>query len=102
MLDDVVLVDPWWDLRGPGDSEQRQVQEISTELVQETSRGHPLYGVAFTVVGRSDATDDVLLRVGDRWALVHLTWSGTAELPPWPSCAFFDSADDAQRAIALG
>jgi hypothetical protein len=36
-----------------------------------------LVGVAVEVTGRSEASDDVLLRAGRRgWAVVHLTWPG--------------------------
>ncbi|MBF9127988.1 hypothetical protein I0C86_03100 [Plantactinospora sp. S1510] len=102
MPEDVVLAHPWRDLHGPGDAERLQVQAVTQELLRELSPGHALYGVAFTVVGRSDARDDVLLRFGGRWALVHLTWSGKSEVAPWPTCTTFDSASDAGRATALG
>jgi hypothetical protein len=84
--DDVVLIDPWWDLRNPGEPEQQQMRAVTSELLREASAGHPLYGVAFTVIGLSTARDDVLLKVHDRWVLVHLTWSGKPEVPPWPTC----------------
>ena len=99
MRDDVVLIGPWWGLRNPGEPEQQQTQAIASELLREASAGHPLYGLAFTVIGRSDARDDVLLKLGDRWALVHLTWSGKPEPPPWPTCVVFDSASDVEQAL---
>ncbi|SDZ43224.1 hypothetical protein SAMN05444365_1164 [Micromonospora pattaloongensis] len=101
MPDDVIITDPWWDLRNPGESEQEQVHAITNEMLRETSPGHALHGMPFAVVGRSDARDDVLLKVDDRWALVHLTWSGKSEVPPWPTCVMFDSASDTQQALAL-
>jgi hypothetical protein len=97
----MVLTDPWWDLRSPGEPEQHQIQAVTNEMRRETSPGHALYGIAFTVIGRSQARDDVLLKVGDRWALVHLTWSGKSEVPPWPRCVIFDSASDVQQALAI-
>ena len=99
MRDDVVLTDPWWDLRNPGEPEQQQIQAVTNELLRETSPGHALYGVAFVVVGRSQARDDVLLKVNNRWALVHLTWSAQSEEPPWPTCVIFDSASAVEQAI---
>ncbi|CCH16964.1 hypothetical protein [Micromonospora lupini] len=101
MPDDLVLRDPWWDLRAPGDAEQQQTQAVSNELLREVSPGHPLYGLAVTVIARSEAHDDVLVKVGSRWALVHLTWSGQPETPPWPTCTIFGSATDVERATAL-
>lgn len=100
MRNDVVLIDPWRDLRNPGEPEQQQVQAVTNELLREASPGHPLYGIAFTVIGRSEARDDVLLKVDDRWALVHLTWSGKSEVPPWPTCVVFDSASEVEQALA--
>jgi hypothetical protein len=97
----VVLTDPWWDLRNPGAPEQQQIQAVTNELLRETTPGHALYDMSFTVIGRSQARDDVLLKVDDRWALVHLTWSGKSEVPPWPTCVIFDSARDAEQALAL-
>jgi hypothetical protein len=99
--DDVVLGHSWQDLRGPGDAERRQVQAVTDELLREVSPGHAMYGTAFTIIGRSRGADEVLLRFGSRWALVHLTWSGKPEVPPWPACTIFDSASDAERATAL-
>jgi hypothetical protein len=75
------------------------MQAVTRELLHEASAGHSLYGTAFTVTGRSTARDDVLLRVGDRWALVHLTWSGKPETPPWPTCPIFDTATDVEQAV---
>jgi hypothetical protein len=43
----------------------------------------------------------VLVRAGDRWILVHLTWSGRPESPPWPESRFFDSTSQVEQAIAL-
>ena len=100
MRDDVVLIDPWWDLRSPDKPEQQEIQAVTNELLREASPSHPLYGMAFTVIGRSEARDDVLLKVDDRWALVHLTWSGKSEVPPWPTCVFFDSASNLEQALA--
>jgi hypothetical protein len=95
----VALIDPWWDLRDSGEPEQQQIRALTNELIREASPGHSLYGMAFTVIGQSEARDDVLLKVDDRWALVHLTWSGKSEVPPWPTCVFFDSADDVEQAL---
>ena len=101
MDDEVFLTDPWWDLRNPGKPEQQQAQAITYELLREISPGHALYGTAFTVIGRSEARDDVLLKAGDRWVLVHLTCSGKVEVPPWPTCVTFDSARGVEEALAF-
>jgi hypothetical protein len=97
MEDDLVLTDPWWDLRGGGPTEEKQRKAIQAELLAEVSRGHPLSGAAVEVIGRSEASDDVLLRAGRRgWAVVHLTWRGAAEPPPWPRVAFYASVQEVE------
>ena len=101
MNDDVVLADPWEDLRNPDAEHREQVSGLETEVRTELSDGHPLFGRAFSIVGRSHAADDVLLKVDDGWALVHLTWSRHAERPPWPNSTEFRRALDVERAIDL-
>ena len=101
MPDNVVLTDPWWDLRNRGEPEQQQIPALTDEILRETSPGHALYGMTFTVIGRSQARDDVLLKVDDRWTLVHLTWSGKPEVPPRPTCVIFDSVSDVEQVLAL-
>lgn len=77
------LPDSWWDLRG-GDGEGQR-WALERELVAELSPEHPLVGYPGGVVARAQASDDVLLLLEDgRWAIVHLTWRGAPESPPWP------------------
>lgn len=85
MTSELVLTDPWWDLRGNGSLEQEQRDALTTELAAEISKGHPLHGQGLTVLAKSETTDDVLVAVAaGGWAVVHLTWSRKAESPPWP------------------
>lgn len=101
MNDDVVLADPWEDLRNPGGEHRELVSGLETELRTEVSEGHPLFGRAFRIVGRSHAADDVLVTVDGGWALVHLTWSRHAERPPWPTSTEFRRARDVETAMDL-
>jgi DNA-binding protein H-NS len=65
-----------------------------------------LHGRALTVWLVCNACDDVLIRIDDRkarsadapyrCAVVHATWSGHAERPPWPSTTLYT---DAQQAL---
>lgn len=93
--DDLVLVDPWWDLRSGGSDEERKSTQLLDELRREVAAGHPLHEVPVDVIGACRARDDVLLSVGDRFAIVHLTYEAD-ESPPWPSTRFFDSAADVE------
>jgi hypothetical protein len=39
MEDDLVLTDPWWDLRGGGPAEEKQRKAIQTELIVASGQG---------------------------------------------------------------
>jgi hypothetical protein len=68
VIEDLVLVDPWWDLRSGGADEERQRRSLTEELLTELSPDHPLSGVRVQLIGRSTASDDVLLHLEDgRW-----------------------------------
>ncbi len=62
------------------------------EIERELSRGHELFGMTLTPVAACVGCDDTLFFVEDltRWAVVHLTWSRSAEPPPWPDTMVFD------------
>ena len=84
-VDDIVLSHPWWDLRGTDPSDVDQREALTAELAREVRRGHTLHKVPITVIGRSEASDDIIVQLTDgSWAVVHLTWRGAAERPPWP------------------
>jgi hypothetical protein len=92
-VDDIVFAYPWRDLRGtdPGDVARREV--LAAELATEVTLGHPLHGMNIAVAGRSDASDDIVVQLTDgSWAVVHLTWRGSAETPPWPSTTCCDTS----------
>lgn len=77
-------------------SDMLEAQSLAQELQRELSLGHPLACTALTVIGRCGACDDIVVLIDDntkRVAVVHLTWSGTFETPPWPSTTFFESLD---------
>jgi hypothetical protein len=100
MTDEVLVVtDPWWDLRGGGESEQWQREALTVELQRELRSGHPLFGAIFEVVASCGHCDDVLVRVESQWAMVHLSWA-SEESPPWPKTTFFDATTDAEEATA--
>lgn len=44
------------------------------------------------IIARRLDRDDVLVRVNEvGYAVVHLVWGTTAELPPWPKAEVFDT-----------
>jgi hypothetical protein len=77
--------------------EESHVEQIIAELQRELSADHLLFGQSLWPVARRQDCDDFLFRVGhspERYAVVHLTWTGKRESSSrWPTTAFFDSLD---------
>ncbi|WP_239083442.1 hypothetical protein [Asanoa ishikariensis] len=95
-----MFADPWWDLRGGEPAAVEQRSGLKARLAIEVGVGHPLHGQDIDVVARSQASDDVVVSIsGGGWAVVHLTWSRTAESPPWPRTTFY--ADSAALELGL-
>jgi hypothetical protein len=71
---------------------------LESELENEISRAHPLFGRKAISVGRRSDCDDVLFFLPDNpypLAVVHLTWTGKRETSPaWPHTTFYSSLDD--------
>jgi hypothetical protein len=66
------------------------------ELAREVAPGHPLFGVRAVAVARRCDSDDVLFLlngVDALLAVVHLTWSGHEEPPPFPETELFADWD---------
>ena len=74
--------------------EQLRREQLVRELALELSDGHRLYGRVLSPVAGCIGCDDTLVFIEDetRWAIVHPTWKGGAERPPWPVCDVFDAA----------
>ncbi|MEC3957626.1 hypothetical protein VMT65_31650 [Nocardia sp. CDC153] len=94
------LPSSWLDLRGDDDEVERRRRAVERELAAELSPDHQLFGHRAAVVGQSESTDDILLLLEGRiWALVHLTWRGSPERPPWPRVKTYDSVHAVQEAL---
>lgn len=66
---------------------------LKAELTQEVAAGHPLYPETQIVpILECAGCDSIVVWVDDdAWAVVHLTRTGRAEEPPWPSTSIFPS-----------
>jgi len=87
---------PWEDIAGT-----ERPRTIAAELGKEIRRGHALHGRALAVRLACNACDDVLLRLDEgpdegQYAVVHPTWSGRRERPPWPATKIYPDADQAR------
>lgn len=81
--------DPLRDLR----STPHEAAALHAELMRELAPGHVLHGVDLHVLARAIPQDEAVVETGDgRVALVHLSWSGRPETPPWPRTELVTSA----------
>ena len=87
-LDEYVFGDDFDDLR----SNPQAAATFAAELGREVKPGHPLHGIECTVVARAYPQDDIIVQIESGAALVHLTWAGADDTPPWPTTSFASSA----------
>ncbi len=80
----------FWDLRDEAGADHARA--LKAELDAELAAGHPLYAETCHVVAKALPQDEIVVVAGEFVALVHLTWSGHPETPPWPATEFADSA----------
>ncbi|MGC4879213.1 hypothetical protein ACLQ26_23510 [Micromonospora sp. DT43] len=93
-----VFSDPWWDLRQGGPAERQLQQTLQAELLTELAAGHPLHDQPTKVIAKSEVSDDIVVELpAGRCALIHLTWRGAAETPPWPKAEFYDTLGDLEQ-----
>ena len=83
-------LEPWLEIDGKSVADL-----LAAELRRELCDAHVLYGIPVCAIGRREDCDDVLFQLLDgsnRYAVVHLTWSGHLERDPkWPTTHFYDS-----------
>lgn len=77
-------------------TETHQTAPLEDELSRELVAGHPLCGQSVRAIARSVDGMQICVAVGEtrRVAQVDLTWSGAAEMLPWPVTLFFPSWDE--------
>jgi hypothetical protein len=95
-LSDYRFSEPLRDLR----SEAQEAEQLRNEVLRELSVGHMLHGADLRVVARALPQDEVIVETSDgRVALVHVTWSGHPETPPWPTTEVLASAEHLEQTI---
>lgn len=76
--------------------DQTYATAIGAELRRELATNHVLFPIGTTAVACRQDRDDVLYRLDDgRWAIVHLTWSGSQEQDPrWPKTEIYSTLEE--------
>ena len=89
----------WMDFTDTAHGDNRAAWEA--ELRKEIASGHPLAGAMWrTLASRTDRDDVVLALASQGYALVHLTWSGRVESPPWPTTKLFSDLHSLAREVS--
>ena len=72
--------EPWY---RPDDA---QADGLLREAFREIGPDHELSGNRLRAIAKCAGCDDVIFGLDDgTFAIVHLTWTGRPESPPWPS-----------------
>jgi len=93
--------------KGPWRTVQRfekfdELAALQRELTKELSPVHPLASLTPRVIGRCEASDDIVVELSDgRLAVVHLTWRGEPDQFPdkFPGTAIYASVAEFNDAI---
>lgn len=97
----LALSDDWWVRDDPEHPSEDDFGAVLREVRRELGPTHDLFAQVVRVEARFGPSDDVVVRlVDDTFALVHPTWSGAVEAPPWPSSTRLGDAAAASRAIS--
>lgn len=80
------------------ESIENSKEYFKRELIKEVSENHILYGVEVKEIARREDCDDVLFLLLDgsnRYAVVHLTWSGKREdSKNYPKTRLYDNLEE--------
>jgi hypothetical protein len=95
------LPEPWWDVTGDDALETDVRRAYDDQLGRELSEGHALAGREPRTAAKCGGCDHVVVALNrDEWALLHLTWSSTAERPGRPMTIALGSWDAVYLAAA--
>ncbi|WP_123814515.1 hypothetical protein [Myceligenerans xiligouense] len=96
------LSDEWWSRDGSDPHADDNFAAVLHEIELELSPDHELAGQIMRVEARFGPSDDVIVSLIDgTFALVHPTWTGRVERPPWPETTRLGDAVAASEAVAM-
>lgn len=92
--------DPWH-LIGANMRAGQEYRVLLQEIVVEVGPRHELFGQVEAVIARRFDQDEVVVQLSDAtFALIHMTWSGHIEKPPWPQSRRLGNAPTAMKSLA--
>jgi len=95
---DFPLLEPWEEISA-------HEEMISAELKKEVRKDDPLFGKEASAIARRKDCDDILFEIEgmpERFAVVHLTWSGKKDLHSgFPETTLYSSLDKWKKECML-
>ncbi|MFC8192715.1 hypothetical protein ACFUMH_13750 [Cellulomonas sp. NPDC057328] len=99
-MEALTLSDDWWARDDPEQPAEDNFAVVLREIQSELGPDHELFGQVVRVEARYGPSDDVVVSLTDgTFALVHPTWRGAVEAPPWPRSTRLGDAVEAARAL---
>ena len=83
-----MYIEPWSDIN---EYPRGHDQSLLAELDKELAKDHELFGLDFQLLARREDGDDILVKSGEEFYTIHLTWTGKPEVLPFPLFEKFDS-----------
>ncbi len=85
-----MYIEPWSDITEYPEGHR---EALARELEKELEPNHILYGLSSKVLAKREDQDDILVSNDLGYFTIHLTWSGKAEISPFPKSERFDSLE---------
>ncbi len=85
-----MFIEPWSDI---GEYPEAHISALFRELALELALGHPLFNKPVELLARREDCDHILVSSDSKYFIVHLTWSGKPECPPYPVSEPFNSLE---------
>ncbi|KJY74755.1 hypothetical protein [Vibrio nigripulchritudo] len=80
--------EPWFDI---SEYPEEHKLALETELKKELGSNHSLFGKRVNLLAKREDRDDLLLKSGSTFYIVHLTWIGVEESSGYPLIDAFET-----------
>lgn len=89
--------EPWSDI---SEYPKEHKLALETELKKELGKNHSLLGNSVNLLAKREDRDDLLLKSGSTFYIVHLTWSGSEESAGYPLIDVFETELELEARLA--
>ncbi len=89
--------EPWSDI---SEYPEKHGEALRSELLREASECHILHGKELKVLAKREDCDHILVSTDEYYFVVHLTWSGKREKPPYPMTDEFKTIEKLKAKLA--